>query len=306
MKMYNMNRFYEHISALQKSIRWGEINDSRYFAKELMDMGYPGAVFNRLILIAAEDVGLGDPTLISYGRSCSDNFENMIKQYGIKKREAATFPNLCEIVDRAVIAAAVGYKSRLLPMLSFATLWDIYENEDFSENLPEYLLRLAVAVENGDEKQALYYTYVTGIFLNSMDRILTWVQRKSVRRNQNLILQWIDEYKRGKELLVLAGSVVLLCRDLRYTYGEYSNAISQYLPVPVTKAKIPDRSYDMHTRAGKRKRRGFDHFFNVAGTLKNERFPSNWEAAGRKAYYRAKDEGLEKAIKVIEAIKKKL
>ena len=120
--MYNRNRFYELISALQKSIRWCEVNDSRYFAQELMDMGIPGGVFNRLMLIAAEDVGLADPSLIVYERQCLDNFENLIKKYEIKKREAFKFPKLCDVVDRAVIAAAISYKSRLLPMLSFATL----------------------------------------------------------------------------------------------------------------------------------------------------------------------------------------
>ncbi len=129
--MYNMNKFYELISALQKSIRWCEINESRYFAKQLVDMGCPGAVFNRLKIITAEDVGLADPSLIVYEKECSNSFDNMLKQNKIKKKEVVKFPKLCEVIDRAVIAAAISYKSRLLPMLSFATLWDIYENENF-------------------------------------------------------------------------------------------------------------------------------------------------------------------------------
>ena len=98
MKMFNMNRFYELISAFQKSIRWCEINNSRYFAQELMDMGYPGAVLNRLILIAAEDVGLADPSLVEYERKCSDSFENLIKQDKIKKRDAVN----CETWNGAI------------------------------------------------------------------------------------------------------------------------------------------------------------------------------------------------------------
>jgi len=304
--MFNMNRLYELKSAFQKSIRWCKINDSRYFAQQLMDIGCPGAVFNQLIIIAAEDVGLADPTLITYERWCSDSFENLIKEYGIKKRDAVKFPNLCEIVDRGVIAAAISYKSRLLPMLSFATLYHIYEKEDFSENLYEYFNRFVEALKKGDEKEALYYAYISGIFLNSMDRILTWVQRQSGRRNEDLILKWVKEYKRNPELLMLAGSVVLLCRDLRYSYGEYNDAICQYLSIPIKKATIPDRAYDMHTMAGKRKGRSFQHFFNVAGTLKNERFSNDWETAGRTAYYRANQKGLGKAKKIIEAVKGRL
>ena len=177
--MYNRDRFYLLISAFQKSIRWCEINDSRYFAQQLIDMGFPGAVLNRLILIAAEDVGLADPSLIVYERGCSDSFENLIKEKRIKKREVVKFPELCDVVDRGVIAAAISYKSRLLPVLSFATLFDIYEKEDFRENLNEYLNRFVAALEIGDEKQALYYAYLVDIFLNPKDQILTTIQRQS-------------------------------------------------------------------------------------------------------------------------------
>ncbi len=91
VKMYDRNRHYELTSALQKSIRWCEVNESRYFARQLMDMGIPGAVFNRLIIIAAEDVGLADPSLIVYERQCSDHFEKWIKQNKIKKARPLSF-----------------------------------------------------------------------------------------------------------------------------------------------------------------------------------------------------------------------
>jgi len=159
--MYNRNRFHELQSALQKSIRWCEINESRYFAQELMNMGFPGGVFNRLMVIAAEDVGIADPSLILYERWCLDNFENLIKQMKIKKREAFKFLKVCEVVDRAVIAAAISCKSRILPMASFATLFDIYQKETFKENLSVYLKRLTDAVKNGEK---------TGIIL----RIRCW------------------------------------------------------------------------------------------------------------------------------------
>lgn len=304
--MYNMNTFYEFISALQKSIRWCQVNESRYFARELMDMGLPGAVFNRLILISAEDVGLGDPSLLIYERSCSDAFENLIKKDKIKKRDAVKYPKLCEVVDRAVIAAAISYKSRLLPMLSFATLFDIYKNESFSRGLSEYLDKFLMAVENGDEKQALYYAYIVDIFLNSKDRILSMIKRESVRRNTDLIRKWVEEYKRSNERLVLVGSVVLLCRDLPYSHGEYNDSISHYIYFPIKAAKIPDRAYDRHTYAGKKRGRGFKHFFKEGASLKNERFSNNWEQAGRTAYFLAEREGLGKASEIIKAIKERL
>jgi DNA repair photolyase len=304
VKKGGRNRWYELTSALQKSIRWCEVNESRYFARELMYMGYPGGVLNQLILIAAEDVGLADPSLVEYERGCLDRFDNLIKQFDIKKREAVKFPPLCNIVDRAVIAAAISYKSRLLPQLSFATLFDIYENEDFSKNWPEYFGRFVKALRNKDEKQATYDAYVLAIFLNSEDKILKIVQKHSGMRNKDLIQKWVEEYKRNNELLMLAGSIALLCRDLQNPHGEYNDNICQHLSSPIKKAEIPDRAYDMHTIIGKRMRRGLEHFFDEAATVKNERFPNNWGEAGKTAYFSADQKGLAKAVKIIEAIKK--
>jgi hypothetical protein len=303
--MYNRNRFHELQSALQKSIRWCEINESRYFAQELMNMGFPGGVFNRLMVIAAEDVGLADPSLLLYERECLDSFENLIKQYEIKKRHAVGSPKLCEVVDRAVIAAAIAHKSRLLPMASFATLFDIYQKETFKENLSTYLEQFTDAVKNGDEKQALYYAFVAGIFLNSKGRILTWIQRQGIIRNDIVIEKWAKESKRNKELLVFAGSVVLLFRDLTFPHGEYIEAIDQYFSIPIKKAQIPDRAIDKHTSAGKRRGRSLEHFFKEGASVKNERFPNDWEQSGKDAYFCAERTGFENTKKLIEAIYEK-
>lgn len=303
--MYYRTRFYELISALQKSVRWCEVNASRYFAHQVMEMGLPGAVFKRLILLAAEDVGLADPLLIVYERRFSDEFEKSIKQKRIKKREAVNFPELCELVDRAAIAAGASYKSRLLPMLSFSTLFDIYQNEDFGKTLDEYLHEFVKAIQKRNERQALYYAYIVDVFIGERDRLLAAIQKHSGRRNEELIRLWVDEFKRDNELLVLAGCVVMLCRDLNYDHGEYSEAISRYLSLPIRRVEIPDRAYDKHTSIGKKRGRGFNHFFDEAATVKNERFPNKWEKAGRRVYLLANKEGLGKTSKIIEAIKEK-
>jgi replication-associated recombination protein RarA len=227
LKMFDRDRYYLLISALQKSVRWCEVNESRYFARQLVDMSVPGAALSRLLLIAAEDVGLADPTLLIYVRSCLDDFENLIKQQGIKKKDAFKFPDLCDAVDRAAIAAAISSKSRLLAQASFATLFDIYENENFNGQLPDYLNKLVTAVKNKDEKQALYYSFVAGLFLNSMDRILTWIQGQGDKLKRDLVRQWVEEYKRNQELLVFTGSIAMLCRDLDFTHGEFHQSISK-------------------------------------------------------------------------------
>jgi hypothetical protein len=105
---------------------------------------------------------------------------------------------------------------------------------------------------------------------------------------------------------MLTGSIVLLRCELDYNHGEFYDAIGQHLSVPIKSAKIPDRAYDQHTREGKRRGRGLEHFFEEAATVKNERPLNDFEQEGRNAYYLADQEGLGKAAKVIDATKKKL
>ena len=61
-----------------------------------------------------------------------------MKQNKIKRENFKNYQDLRDIVDLAVIAEAISYKSRLLPMATFATLFDIYKNEKFTRNRYEY------------------------------------------------------------------------------------------------------------------------------------------------------------------------
>jgi len=58
------HRTDEMSSMLQKSIRRGLEDDALFAASELDLAGFTGHVWNRLIVIACEDIGLGDPTVI--------------------------------------------------------------------------------------------------------------------------------------------------------------------------------------------------------------------------------------------------
>jgi hypothetical protein len=186
-----------------------------------------------------------------------------------------------------------------------ATLYDIYENEEFNDQLPDYLNKLAMAVENKDEKQALYYAFVAGLFLNSMDKILKWIQKQGENLKHDLVREWVEEYKRKHELLVFTGSIVMLCRDLDFKHGEFHDLISDHFGTSIKKAQIPDRAYDMHTRQGKKMGRGLDHFFKVGATVKNERFTNDWQQVGETACFRAEKKGVLKTEKIIETIEKK-
>lgn len=306
-KSAELDRFFELMSALQKAIRWCEVNDARYFAKKFIDMGKPGTNLNRLKVIAAEDIGLADPTFFKYVWECSDKYEIMLKKHNIKKNQVSDHPEICAVIDRAVIAAALSHKSRLLAMLTFSTWFDIYKKEDFNYDLDEYKNQFHTAIQRQDEKQAAYYAYIVGIFLKRENSLLEIVRQESKTRNTELIDEWSREYTRTKKkdkFLILAGIISLLCRDIDYPHGEYLDHVSEWLSLPIDEARIPDRAYDMHTDAGRKKGRGFKHFFDEAASVRNERFPNDLEEKGKEAYFQAQREGLEESD-VIEAIKEK-
>jgi hypothetical protein len=300
-----VNRIRVLYSALQKAIRWCETNDARYFAQEIIEMEIPAPI-NRLLTIAAEDIGLADPTLLRYVGDCLDTFEAMVKEREISKKSVSAFPELRAVIDQAVIAAALSYKSRLLPMLCFTTLFEIYKKEDFRQSLRDYKDRFQKAIQRQDEKEATYYAYVLGLFLASERSVLEIAPQESKSRNAELIDEWIHEYRRNKETMALAGIISLLCRDLDYSHGEYRNQVSDWLSRPIEKATAPDRAYDMHTYEGKKKGRGLDHFFKEAASVKNERFPNDWEEVGKEAYFQAQREGIPEAGDLINAIKEKV
>ena len=106
-------------------------------------------------------------------------------------------------------------------------------------------------------------------------------------------------------MLVLAGIVALLCRELDYLHGEYHDSISGQMSLPLERADIPDRAFDKHTIIGRKKGRGYRHFFREAASVKKERFPNDWEEIGRKAFISAQKEGLDKVPELIKAIKEK-
>jgi replication-associated recombination protein RarA len=51
----------EIVSALQKEIRRGKTEEAMWYAVELNRSGYGGYCWRRLMVVATEDVGVGDP-----------------------------------------------------------------------------------------------------------------------------------------------------------------------------------------------------------------------------------------------------
>ena len=188
-------------------------------------------------------------------------------------------------------------------MLSFITLYDIYKKETFTKNVSEYFRYFVDALNSKDEKMAVYYATIVDTFMDHRNLILSLIKQRSRNQNTNLISEWIQEYVRSGERLMLVGSIAMLCRDINDPHGEYKSAVSQHLSTSIVEEQMPDYAYDRHTRIGKRKGRGLKHFFEVAAYVENERFENRWQTDGEQAYLQAEEAGVDTSKKIIETVK---
>lgn len=97
--------FFEVSSAFQKSIRRGLEDDALYWAVELYDSGYQNYVWKRMVVMASEDVGLGDPNVIVQIMALKESFDFFVKLKDQHASEKLPF-------TQAVIALVRAKKSR--------------------------------------------------------------------------------------------------------------------------------------------------------------------------------------------------
>ena len=108
----------EVISALQKAIRRGQVRPALYWAAEMDASGYTAWLWKRLLVIASEDVGMADPTLVSTIRDLRELHRELAKR---DPAEGRLF------VMHATYALAVAPKSRAIVMACCALYSDCHE-----------------------------------------------------------------------------------------------------------------------------------------------------------------------------------
>lgn len=79
--------FYEVASAFQKSIRRGLFEDAMYWGIELYESSYEEYAWKRMVIMASEDVGLGEPSCIVQIMALKQSFDYlaMRRDMGAKK-----------------------------------------------------------------------------------------------------------------------------------------------------------------------------------------------------------------------------
>lgn len=120
----------EVASALQKSIRRGEIDEALFWATELDLAGYGEYVFKRLQIIASEDVGMAEPLAVVVIANLREAWREQRK-----KKDARHAPERLFLVH-AVLYLATCSKSRLVD----SALITFYEGPRPRREIPDYAL----------------------------------------------------------------------------------------------------------------------------------------------------------------------
>jgi len=98
---------YDILSAFQKSIRGSDPDAGIHYLARLLEGGDLASAIRRLLVIAAEDVGLAYPTAISVVKSCADAALQLgLPEAQIPLAEAVIFLSTCPKSNSAVSAIA--------------------------------------------------------------------------------------------------------------------------------------------------------------------------------------------------------
>ncbi|MBI4370008.1 MAG: hypothetical protein HY547_07250 [Elusimicrobia bacterium] len=108
------NDFYESISALQKYLRRGKELEAFSVGVDLCTSGYDGACWKRLCIIAVEDVGLANPSVVVLVNNLAQMWDRL-KQKGNGKGKLPE----TNILALAVIAISRSPKNRVADDLAY-------------------------------------------------------------------------------------------------------------------------------------------------------------------------------------------
>jgi len=306
----------EVVSALQKDVRRGD-QQAWYWASALLQQGHWKATFNRLMIIASEDVGLGSPYLpialwkeFVRGKSflkgkklteskdlqgCKDTLHTSI-QLLIAAPKSRALNNLL-IMSRKDVASQVPFD--LPSPLQILHPQDPYANgllNGLSAALHEKNPRKSLVCVLGMELYGDMIGYPVGSDGKAMDKkaemfkyiwsILKVHAAQSGDAVQQTVQALWEFFKVKPNTLFIAHTICLL-----------SGKLSDVIPVNLEETKVPeytsdlkveefdwsqerhlpDYALDKHTARGKKIGRGIQHFRTVGALVVNEAFKDPFE-----------------------------
>jgi MgsA AAA+ ATPase C terminal len=120
--------FDEVISGIQKTIRRGMEREALILAHEMFDSGYHSALARRLLIIACEDVGLANPTVVSQVYS-------LCTGYIVSKKDSPTGRVEPLALIMSIILLARSPKNRECDDAQIVTIERMKRGKDTAENV---------------------------------------------------------------------------------------------------------------------------------------------------------------------------
>ena len=132
LKTINGYDFFEASSAFQKSIRRGEEDEAMFWMVEFHNSGYVKYLWKRIIIIASEDIGLGDPDVIVRIMALKQSYDYLIREKNTHNAESLPF-------IQAVLTLIRAKKSRFVD-LSYAVYWRKHSDQSGVKTIPDHAL----------------------------------------------------------------------------------------------------------------------------------------------------------------------
>ena len=140
---YNVDLYYDLLSAFCKSLRGSDANAALYYAMRLIEGGCdPVLILRRLIVHSAEDVGMADPQALVVATSALTAFQNI------------GYPEGLIPLSEAIIYVCEADKSGAVKNAMFAAQKDAREVRD--DAVPAYLRDVSYGSREMKEERAKY------------------------------------------------------------------------------------------------------------------------------------------------------
>lgn len=126
----NGHNLTEVVSAFQKAIRRGQVDDALYWATDMYLTGYQEYAWKRMKVMASEDIGLADRTLPATLQALYQTYLELVKKKDKHQPEKLQFIH-------AVLLLATAPKSR---MVDHALIHHFIRHKENRRAIPDYAL----------------------------------------------------------------------------------------------------------------------------------------------------------------------
>jgi replication-associated recombination protein RarA len=162
VKTKNGYDFFEASSAFQKSIRRGLEDETFFWAVELYKSNYAKYLWKRMIIIASEDVGLGDPDVVTRIMAMKASYDYLVKEKNTHNAEILPF-------IQAVLTLVNAKKSRYID-LAYSVYWQKHRDQVGKKQVPDFCLDMHTR-RGKQKRRGLEWFYEVSALVNNPNKM---------------------------------------------------------------------------------------------------------------------------------------